>query len=534
MGTVALHDLAMRKLGSTWFVKVIPRGLLFQLDGASACLWDSLLVNVNEQAAVEAFVAHYGGHPEARADAPELLTAFRANGLLYGLSQMVGPANTEWSHAEYISNGQGADSSVIQDVMYQKALALRQPLLVEYEMTYHCNLRCLYCYQPTQLKHERRDELTPDEISRMLDDFAGAGVFYLIVTGGECTLNRNFAHVVREARARLMDVSVLTNATSLKPATIELMASAPVSEVKVSIYGSNGSQYGAFTGFASAYQKVMDNLVKLRQSGVRVIAKVIVTSMQKDTFRDSLAQLKELGIESEVSAHVMPAMDGATYPLQYRLDTTTLTTLFKERRIRVAAGRACTAGTVKFRVDPEGFVNACELQRTPLGNIRKQRILDILSAQVNTELVGTLVSAGRRAQNNAATKALPCPALGKLEHGSWEEPAVEAVRWTAAADSAELSMSVGQERMELIRGVVYTEVEQHLGVSCAGLPDTQKFSESPIGMDSLDFMEFLMHVSARLDIDVPSDERLDGLMTIGGMVSRLCQLLDDNALGVST
>ena len=201
-----------------------------------------------------------------------------------------------------------------QDDLYRAALALRQPVLAEYEMTYRCNLRCLYCYQPNYLKHERRGELTAHEISAMLDDFAYSGVFFLIVTGGECTLTPTFRHVVSEARARTMDVSILTNGTALKPEIVAFLAAMRVSEVKVSIYGSSAEEYGRFTGRPSAWARVLDGLSTLKKSGVHVVVKVIVTSIQETTFRRTLDIMATLGLETEVSCHVMPAMDGDLFP----------------------------------------------------------------------------------------------------------------------------------------------------------------------------------------------------------------------------
>jgi MoaA/NifB/PqqE/SkfB family radical SAM enzyme len=435
MSVVRSRDLAMRRLGDTWFVKHVRHRFFVELSGPLATLWDALLDAATESAALAQFLIHYGGSPEARADAPGLLAALRSIGLL----DSADPAHTPQVRRGHPANTCVASSSEdVQDAMYRTALDLKRPLLAEYEMTYRCNLRCAYCYQPEYLKTGEHADLTAGAISHMLADFAQAGVFFLIVTGGECTLNPLFEHVVHEARAHHMDVSVLTNGTILSPRVLSVLTEAPVSEVKVSIYGENPEEYRRFTRSAAAFGRVERNLVRLREAGVNVVAKVIVTSVQAAGFRRTLRRLEELGIPTELSAHVMPAMDGDRYPLQYRVDSATLRTLFRDH-VGLVTRRECTAGTVKFRVAPDGSVNVCELHRDSIGNVTKATILEILGGERGRQTVDTLTRAGGRARADPEVRGLPCPALGKLEHGSWDTQSAEAKRWTQVAIEARRS-----------------------------------------------------------------------------------------------
>jgi MoaA/NifB/PqqE/SkfB family radical SAM enzyme len=435
MPCIDVDRFAMRKLANTWFVKDIKRRTFFQLEGSLAVLWDALLSTANEQDALAAFLDHFQGALEAKRDGQHLVDDLRHHGLV--ASSHCKPSPSSLGEFPPVLPATDAVTADIQDNMYRLASSLGRPLLAEYETTYRCNLRCVYCYQPTYLKYERRDELGPEEISAMLADFASAGVFFFVITGGECTLTRNFAHTVREARANSMDVMILTNGTALRDDVVEFLASCNVGEVKVSIYGWSPEDYGLFTGSSRAFSRMERGIVRLRDAGVHVVGKVILTSAQESTFRETVQQLRALGIDVEVSAHVMPAMDGDIYPLQYRVSSETLKDLFHEGLLRRGGGRGCTAGTVKFRVSPEGFITSCELERTPMGSIRRRRILDILRDPENRQLINLLETNAVRLAETPATDGLPCPALAKLEDGSWEASSGEAMRWTAAANEAD-------------------------------------------------------------------------------------------------
>ena len=70
--------------------------------------------------------------------------------------------------------------------MGAKALKLGIPLGVQLDVTYRCNERCVHCY----LDHDDHGEMTTAEIKDLLDQMADAGVFFLILSGGEIFLRR--------------------------------------------------------------------------------------------------------------------------------------------------------------------------------------------------------------------------------------------------------------------------------------------------------------------------------------------------------
>ena len=334
--------LAMQKLGNIWFVKHIPHKKFFQFEGATAVLWEALVNSSTRDDAVGLFLEHYRNHPQALQNMRWLMNVFTQECLLKG-------SNTISDTSEKLASNSSSTPLDIQHEMYLKAVQEKRPLLVQYEMIYRCNLACLFCYQPRFMKRERLKELTEEEITAMLEDFKKAGVFFLIVTGGECTLASNFIHLVRQARRNLMDVTIFTNGTKLRQETIDLFAELNVSEVKVSVYGSSNEEYARFTGSKRAFDLVMENLRLLKKAGVHVVAKVVVTSIQEQNFRDTLKKLDDMGIETEVSCSVMPSLDGDCSPLEYRLSTSQIKQMTQEGYINFNPGcKKCTAGTARF------------------------------------------------------------------------------------------------------------------------------------------------------------------------------------------
>lgn len=172
----------------------------------------------------------------------------------------------------------------------------------------------------------------------------------------------------------------------------------------------------------------------MKDAGLPVTAKIIITTMQQHDYQETIAQITNLEIPLEVSSHVMPAMDGDTYPLQYRVSSNYLLQLMQEILINFGGThKTCTAGTAKLRINPEGFVHACELIREPLGNIRENTLHEMLNSKTNHE-IKTQISNYHNTETYSKVWAIPCAAISKIEHNNWQQPAAEAIRWTQLAN----------------------------------------------------------------------------------------------------
>src|SRR6266581_9662442 len=83
--------------------------------------------------------------------------------------------------------------------MGAKALKLGIPLSVQLDLTYRCNEKCVHCY----LDHHDHGEMTTSEIKRLLKEMADAGVFILVLSGGEIFLRKDFFEILEYARRQL-------------------------------------------------------------------------------------------------------------------------------------------------------------------------------------------------------------------------------------------------------------------------------------------------------------------------------------------
>ena len=69
-----------------------------------------------------------------------------------------------------------------------------QPAQAKFELTYHCNLRCGFCYTDSPRRTlERTPELDDDTWRRLIGEGIDLGIERAIITGGEPLLRRELA-----------------------------------------------------------------------------------------------------------------------------------------------------------------------------------------------------------------------------------------------------------------------------------------------------------------------------------------------------
>ena len=124
-----------------------------------------------------------------------------------------------------------------------KALELGIPIIVQLDLTYRCNERCVHCY----LDHEDHGEMTTAEIKHLLDEMAAAGVRFLTLSGGEIFLRKDFFEILEYARELTFAVRLKTNAILVRKREAERLAGPGRREYQISIYSHRPEVHDAIT-----------------------------------------------------------------------------------------------------------------------------------------------------------------------------------------------------------------------------------------------------------------------------------------------
>ena len=273
--------------------------------------------------------------------------------------------------------------------MNEKAHALGIPLSVHIDVTYRCNERCVHCY----LDHDDKGEMTTQEIKNVLDQLAEAGVFFLVFSGGEVFMRRDFLELVEYARKLLFNVKVKTNGVMIHEAEAKRLRELGVEQLQLSVYSHRPEVHDAITKLPGSLKRTVNSIKFLKSQGLKVTLSNVLMTVNRQDERGTRALAKQLGVDYTLDPTVTPKMDGDISILRLRVDEENLDELFQDDELvgnveeyckppapvdeDVMEGYSCSAGHTACYISPYGDVFPCVQFPLPTGNIRRQKFTDI-------------------------------------------------------------------------------------------------------------------------------------------------------------
>jgi radical SAM protein with 4Fe4S-binding SPASM domain len=328
-------------------------------------------------------------------------------------------------------------SSLMQE-MAGKALKLGTPLSVHLDLTYRCNERCVHCY----LDHEDHGEMTTTEIKDLLEQLAGAGVFFLTLSGGEILLRKDFFEILEYARELTFCVKLKSNAIMIREGEAQRIRSLGVESIQVSIYSHRPEVHDAITKVKGSLKRSLDAIRFLKSYGLKVIMANVLMTQNRQDYPGVRALAAEIGVDCALDPTITPKMDGDRSVLNLNMDHSALEQVFRDQSLvgNVAEfcvtpqkpgddeleSLPCSAGHTSCYISPYGDVYPCVQFPLPSGNIRSRRFLDIWrnSTQLNdvrSIRLRDLPSCSKCAHGSACTR---CPGLAYME-GNMRGPSIQ-------------------------------------------------------------------------------------------------------------
>jgi len=277
---------------------------------------------------------------------------------------------------------------LMQD-MNRRALKMGVPLGVQFDVTYRCNERCVHCY----LDHDDRGEMSTEEILDLLDQLAGAGVFFLAFSGGEVLMRMDFFRILEYARSLLFSVKVKTNGFMIREKEADRLGELGVQSVQVSIYSHRPEVHDAITKLPGSLKRSLAGVRLLRERGMKTIIANVLMRQNLPDYTGVVALAKEMGAEYTLDPTVTPMMDGDRSILGLGISQMDLRQVFRTPELigdvdefcappppvddAARDGLPCSASHTFCYISPYGDVYPCVQFPLPTGNVRQQKFLEI-------------------------------------------------------------------------------------------------------------------------------------------------------------
>jgi len=315
----------------------------------------------------------------------------------------------------------------------------RIPISGSLELTMRCNLRCEHCYIPVKRRatHTER-ELSLGEVQRILDEITEAGCLWLLLTGGDPLMRRDFLDIYTYARRKGLIVTLFTNGTLLTRRIADHLAEWRPFNIEISLYGATQETYERVTGIPGSYAQCRRGIDLLLERGLPLGLKTSVMTLNQHELGQMQSFASGLGVQFRFDPILNPALNGSARPVNLRLSPEEVVTIekadpdrarlwpekFRNNEVVPSSERQmylCGAGKQGFHIDAAGRLCLCLASRQPS--------YDLLSGsfqegweQFLPQEIGRLYSENFECLSCELRRVCAqCPALAELEHGETEK-----------------------------------------------------------------------------------------------------------------
>ncbi len=192
--------------------------------------------------------------------------------------------------------------------LFLKAKDKNVPISGTFEITGRCNFNCRMCYVHGSDNEElRKKELSAEQWMRIADKAFEAGMFMLLITGGEPLLRNDFAQIYTYCKKLGMEISVNTNASLITDETIGLFKTYKPARINVTLYGACEKTYMDTTCREGYYKTVTKNIEKMKAAGLPVKISITASDYNSSDIPELYEYAAKNSIPVETACYLFPS-----------------------------------------------------------------------------------------------------------------------------------------------------------------------------------------------------------------------------------
>ena len=312
----------------------------------------------------------------------------------------------------------------------------RIPVSGGIDLTHRCNLRCVHCYLGGDAGSPKSEgtEMNTGHILSLIDELTEAGCLFLLMTGGEPLLRKDFPEIYRRAKTNGMIVTVFTNGTLITDTVAGLFDELPPRTVEISLYGASKATYESITGIPGSYDQCLKGIKILSERKIPLAIKTILMTANRHEFFEIQDLARALGVKFRFDAALFPCTDGSRYPLSLRVPPEEAVekdfsdkdryrhwkNYFEMVKDQQPDDRLfqCGAGTTGFHIDASGGLKPCLMTAHMQLDLSDRTFLEgwaEITSRVGRKKIGAANRCGKCAKIQLCGY---CPAFFEMETGS--------------------------------------------------------------------------------------------------------------------
>ena len=161
----------------------------------------------------------------------------------------------------------------LTNMLFHKASIKRIPLSGTFEVTPRCNFDCRMCYirhSEAEVKCHERTVQSLEEWKIIADEAVREGMLYLLITGGEPFLWKDFWPLYEYLKEKGLVISINTNGSLIDEQAVEKFKKSPPCRINITLYGASDETYEKLCRIRNGFQKVDKAVTLLCKAGIPV------------------------------------------------------------------------------------------------------------------------------------------------------------------------------------------------------------------------------------------------------------------------
>lgn len=323
------------------------------------------------------------------------------------------------------------------------------PVTVTFQVTDRCNYECVHCYQ----EHVDRDELSFEEVSRILGEIADLGVLFLTLVGGEFFMRPDANKILQRAHDLGFAIKLLSTGHHIHEKRADFLRTIRPLQVDLSLYGASKDKHEAVTDHPGSWERTIAAAKRLIERDIPVQLKAPVMEQNAAEINDLTELASSMGALFSADAKITTMEDAGADPVWLRMRGDTLQTFYRDKEKGIATQMhtlfegfdpskqwrkldhtPCRAGQESCSIDQRGEVRPCQSLNVSMGSLRKQSFREVWFGSEGLDEIRNLTWADISECNRCEVRnyCQRCHAMALLEHGEMRGPSLEACRHAVA------------------------------------------------------------------------------------------------------
>lgn len=195
---------------------------------------------------------------------------------------------------------------VFSTFLHSKGKAMGIPISGTFELTPRCNFNCKMCYIHSP-DFVPENEISAEKWIALGEKARDAGVVFLLLTGGEPLIRKDFPYIYKELNKLGFIMSVNTNASLIDDELIGLFREYTPHRMNISLYGASEETYKSLCG-TEKFKTVVENIEKLKNAGVQIKLNCSVTPYNCGDMEEIYALSEKLGLNIKMATYMYPPL----------------------------------------------------------------------------------------------------------------------------------------------------------------------------------------------------------------------------------